>query len=317
MTKTGDLLRPGNLLAAAFAVIGLTISVFAQAPAQTLAQTPAPEGTATISGRVTLNGQPCSNAQVLLTPQPKDNDNIIQRMTGAGSAQKTSTDADGHYSFTNLPAGPYEIQVFALALVGTGHDEAILAADGETVDGIDFAMTPGGVVTGSVLQANGRPAINKQLQIELADQKQAPSESSSAAVRAMMKQILAHNTSTDDRGIYRIYGVPAGDYVVSVHSGGGRHESVATYYPGVTDKTKAAMVKVKAGAETTGIDFKLEITKKGYEVRGRVVDEQGNGVPSVMIVVSPTSEQGTGTGFQVMSGQGHSNSKGEFKVEGM
>src|SRR5215831_18017417 len=307
MTKTGGLMRPGNLLAAAFAVIGLTISVFAQAPAQT----PAPEGTATISGQVTLNGHPYPNAQVLLTPQPKDSDNIIQRITGAESAQKTSTDADGHYSFTSLPAGPYEVQVFAPALVGTGHDEAILAADGETVDGIDFAMTPGGVVTGSVLQANGRPAINKQLQIELADQKQTPLESSSAAVRAMMKQILAHNTSTDDRGIYRIYGVPAGDYVVSIHSGGGRHESVTTYYPGVTDKTKAAMVKVKAGAETTGIDFKLEITKKGYEVRGRVVDEQGNGVPSVMIVVSPTSEQGTGAGFAGMSGQGHSNSNGE------
>src|SRR5215831_18466988 len=309
MTKTGDLMRPGTLLAATCAVICLTMSIFAQ--------TPASEGTAKISGRVTLNGQPFSNAQVLLTPQPKDNDNILQRITGAGSAQKTSTDADGHYSFTNLPAGPYEIQVFAPAFVGSGHDDPILAGDGETIEGIDFALTAGGVITGSVLQANGRPAINKHLQIELADQKQAAPESSSAAIRAMMKQILAHNTSTDDRGVYRIYGVPAGDYVVSVHTGGGRHESVSTYYPGVTDKAKATTVKVRAGAEATGIDFKLDLTKKGYEVRGRVVDEQGNGVPSVMIIVSPAREQASGTGFQVMSGQGHSNSKGEFKVEGM
>jgi hypothetical protein len=94
---------------------------------------------------------------------------------------------------------------------------------------------------------------------------------------------------------------------------------VSTYYPGVTDKTRAATVKVRAGAETSGIDFKLDLTKKGYEVRGRVVDEQGNGVPSVMIIVSPAPEQGAPAGFTGMSGsgQGHSNSKGEFKVEGM
>src|SRR5215471_258394 len=309
MTKTGDLMRPGNLLASTCAVICLTASVFAQ--------TPAAEGTATISGRVTLNGQPFSNAQVLLTPQPKDSDNILLSITGAGSSHKTSTDADGHYTFTNLPAGPYEIQVFAPAFVGSGHDDPILAADGETIDGIDFAMTAGGVITGSVLQANGRPAINKQLQIELADQKQAAPDSSSAAIRAMMKQIVAHNTSTDDRGVYRIYGVPAGDYVVSVHSGGGRRESVSTYYQGVFDKSRAGTVKVRAGAETTGIDFKLDVSKKGYEVRGRVVDEQGNGVPSVMIIVSPASEPGASTGFAGLTGQGHSNSRGEFKVEGM
>jgi protocatechuate 3,4-dioxygenase beta subunit len=302
-------MRLCNLLTATCAVIGLAISISAQAPA--------PEGTATISGRVTLNGQPYSNAQVLLTPQPKDNDNIIQRITGSGAAQKTSTDADGHYSFVNLPAGPYEIQVFAPALVGTGHDEPILAADGETIDGIDFTMTAGGVITGSVLQANGRPAINKSIRVELANEKGPTSETAAATLRAMMKQILSRNTNTDDRGVYRIYGVPSGDYTVSVNSGGGRHESVATYYPGVTDKTKATTVKVRAGAESTGIDFKLDLSKKGYEVRGRVVDEHGNGVQGVMIIVSSAPEQGAGAVFGGLSGQGHSNSKGEFKVEGM
>jgi hypothetical protein len=289
------------------------MSVFSQ----TAAQTPAPEGTATISGRVTLNGQPYSNAQVLLTPQPKDNDNILQSITGAGSSHKTSTDSDGHYSFTNLPAGPYEIQVFAPAFIGTGHDDPILAADGETIDGVDFAMAAGGVITGSIQLANGHPAINKTIRIDLTDQKQAAPESSSAAIRAMVKQITAHNTSTDDRGVYRIYGVPAGEYVVSAHTGGGRHESMATYYPGVTDKTRAGTVKVRAGAETTGIDFKLDVSKKGYEVRGRVVDERGNGVQGVMIIVSPAPEPGATTGFTGLTGQGHSNSKGEFKVEGM
>jgi hypothetical protein len=302
-------MRLGNLLTATCAVIGMTVSISAQAPA--------PEGTASISGRVTLNGQPYSNAQVLLTAQPKDNDNVMQRITGAKAAQKTASDGDGHYSFTKLAAGPYEIQVFAPALVGSGHDDPILAADGETVDGIDFALTAGGVITGSVLLANGRPAINKLMRIQVANEQPAKPESSAAAIRAMMKQILAHNTNTDDRGVYRIYGVPAGEYLVSVNSGGGRTEGVATYYPGVTDKTKASPVKVRAGAEATGIDFKLDLSKKGYEARGRVVDEQGNGVPGVMIIVSPVAEEGANVALSGVTGQTHSNSKGEFKAEGL
>src|SRR5262249_4573586 len=101
-------------------------------------------------------------------------------------------------------------------------------------------------------------------------------------------------------------------------SGGGKHENAFTYYPGVTDKAKAAHVKVKAGNESTGIDLKLGLAKKGYEVRGRVLDESGKGVPGVIIACFPAPDETTpDAAASAFSGEVHSNSKGEFKIEGV
>ena len=63
---------------------------------------------------------------------------------------------------------------------------------------------------------------------------------------------------TDDRGVYRIYGLPAGQYLVSAgedRSGGGlsfgRGEKVffpRTFYPGTTEKSEAKPVELGEGA---------------------------------------------------------------------
>jgi hypothetical protein len=75
---------------------------------------------------------------------------------------------------------------------------------------------------------------------------------------------------------------------------------------------------VKAGGEATGIDLKLSLSKKGYEARGRVVDESGNGVAGVMIMCQPARDEATTSpGFSGFSGQAHTNSKGEFKFDGV
>src|SRR5215831_6222906 len=271
------------------AIVAISLAVAAQAPAQetraqeTPAQKPvAEDGSGSISGRVTLHGRPFSNAQVLLVAQPKDSDNPVQSLTQMKPALKTSTDSDGRYSFTNLAAGHYELSVFAPTMVSTGHEDPVIVADGGAVESVDFSLTPGGVITGTVLLSDGRPAIHKPILVDSVNRDQSaqdPAASDKAAIRSR----VSSDMKTDDRGVYRVYGLAPGDYLVSVQSGGGKHENTFTYYPGVTDKAKAAHVKVKAGSEATGIDLKLGLSRKGYEVRGRVVDESGKGVPGVMI----------------------------------
>lgn len=70
-------------------------------------------------------------------------------------------------------------------------------------------------------------------------------------------------TDSDDRGVYRLYGLPAGRYLVSLGSpnlpdfrpvdpGGTRAHFAPVYYPGVTDEAQAKVVEVKLGAEVTG-----------------------------------------------------------------
>jgi len=129
---------------------------------------------------------------------------------------------------------------------------------------------------------------------------------------------MSSDMKTDDRGAYRVYGLEPGDYIVSAQSGGGKLENTFTYYPGVIDKAKATPVKVKPGNEATGIDFKLGISKKGFEVRGRVVDESGNGVAGVIIACFPASDdKAPDAASPLFSSEVHSNSKAEFKIEGV
>jgi hypothetical protein len=83
---------------------------------------------------------------------------------------------------------------------------------------------------------------------------------------------------TDDRGIYRLYGLPAGRYLISAGSGGGPGEmpmriggvsiTKRTYYPDSTEESQAKAIEVTPGSEAKDIDIRLASeTVKGYASR--------------------------------------------------
>jgi hypothetical protein len=83
---------------------------------------------------------------------------------------------------------------------------------------------------------------------------------------------------TDDRGVYRIYGLQAGNYVVSAgrSSGGGQgggrlspyEGDVPTYFPSATRDT-AVEVSVSSSGETGGIDIQYR-GDKGRAISGKI-----------------------------------------------
>jgi hypothetical protein len=87
---------------------------------------------------------------------------------------------------------------------------------------------------------------------------------------------------TDDRGVYRIYGLPAGHYKLSAGDEG-RGSGVMraagyyprTYYPDSSEIGKAAIIDVSEGGETKNIDIKLGRRALTYTVSGRIVDAEG------------------------------------------
>jgi hypothetical protein len=72
---------------------------------------------------------------------------------------------------------------------------------------------------------------------------------------------------TDDRGVYRAYGLPAGRYKVKVGDPStgrtkvlfGRAPLPESYHPGVTNRSKAEVVEVAAGSEATDIDIRVNL----------------------------------------------------------
>ena len=114
-------------------------------------------------------------------------------------------------------------------------------ADGETISDIDFTLVRGGVITGRVTNSEGKPLINERVQFKLADELK---NNNSLG----LKQI---RFTTDDRGIYRIYGIPAGSYLVSAGrpdgqltlGAGSQFYYPQTFHPNVSDRKEAKAVE--------------------------------------------------------------------------
>jgi len=99
---------------------------------------------------------------------------------------------------------------------------------------------------------------------------------------------------------------------------------VQTFYPGVTNESKATPVQLSAGSEATGIDIQFSNSEKGFLVTGRVVDaEKGTPIPNAMVAYSkgqnPSDISVTVGDTQVVESSGVpggftiTNDKGEYR----
>ncbi len=265
--------------------------------------------TGSVSGNVTLKGKRVPGIGVALRDRGSDQ---------PGPALIGTTDPEGNYRINKVPAGQYQIAPVAptfvtLDIARSGIEgKLVVVTEGENVGGIDFTLVEAGVITGKVLDADGRPVVEERLTLTAAD-------SNNPVARPRLLSFR-----TDDRGVYRIFGVPAGRYKLSVGQGS-RMEGIATgqprrpygltFHPDVTDSSQAAIVEVLEGGETTGIDITVGRTLDGYNASGRIIDgETGQPLANIRLGVMPKREN-RGYGYQPV--RSLSSSRGEFKIEGL
>jgi hypothetical protein len=167
-------------------------------------QTTAPAGTGVIAGTLTSAdlGRPVRRAQVKIS------------MASPRLIRTVTTDANGAFVFTNVPAGEYTLSasrpgyletVFGARRPGAGMaGTPIRLAAGEKRDQLALRIPRGGVISGVITDEFGDPALG-------------------VMVRAMRFTFrngariasAAGNVLTSDLGEYRIPGLMPGDYVVS------------------------------------------------------------------------------------------------------
>ncbi|MDQ3010823.1 MAG: hypothetical protein M3X11_09005, partial [Acidobacteriota bacterium] len=237
-----------------------------------------------------------------------------------------TTDAQGWYRLTAVAAGSYRVVAYAPAHVVEGNinpftpGKPVNVAEGETVENINFSITRGGVVTGTVTDPDGRPVIAETVKAHKLD------ESGKRQKAGAMAFDLA-GWQTDDRGVYRIYGLEPGRYIIAAGassedamvrmggaSGGAYYQR--TFYPGATDEAKAKIFEIKSGDEVESVDIKLARAgrDKSFAATGRVVEaESGKPVAGMMIGYGITKEASASFGF----GNSATNSQGEFRLEGL
>ena len=251
--------------------IAITLAAFVAISSSTsLAQESKKEPTGSVSGRVTLGDKAVPRAVVMLTTSERG----FQRTPPA----RATTDEDGRYRLTGVPAGSYTIAPFTPAFVVPAETsyaqpgKTITLSEGEEVDGIDFSLTRGSVITGRVTDADGRILIEQRVNIIRVDER---------GQRLPSSYFNRFGFGTDDRGVYRLYGLAPGRYKVSVGDspdsgtvrigfGGGVY--TRTFHPDVLEESKAAVIEASAGSEATNVDIKLARASNTYAATGRVLD---------------------------------------------
>lgn len=226
--------------------------VTAQLPARDKPPT-APTGTGVIRGRVVRadTGEPLRRVQVRV-------DEWSNKDLGAPAA--TMTDAEGRYELAQLPAGRYHLKARRGGYVEVAYGQRrpfergrpLELGAGAVLKDIDFALPPGGVVTGRIVDEGGEAVAH--VHVSLARRRY---------IDGARRLVGESGASTDDRGEFRIFGVPPGDYVIVAKfdtldfGSRDRVRYVPTYYPGTPVASEAQRVTVGLGQEVPGITIAL------------------------------------------------------------
>ena len=284
-------------------ILALCAPSFAQAP-------PLNKGNAKLAGRITIEGQPAAGVRVLL-----------KRGDGPESpGLSVTTNDDGLFQLANLPAGAYRISVFARAFVIEGDNRSsyeygskvVNVGDGDEIEDLNFSLVRGGVITGKVTDESGMPVIAEGVAAFRLDQQ--GKRDTTAALNMLRWQ-------TDDRGVYRIFGLEAGRYVIgagvssedSLQPAGVRGLYRRTYHPDVTNEASAKVIDVKPGGEIKNVDIKLTRTRR-FAVSGRVIDSETN-KPLAGVTVGCEVAKTAIPSFK--PGETTTDTKGEFRIEGL
>ena len=242
--------------------------------------------TGAIDGKVVNeNGQPLAGVNL-----------FIRAVNSAGMGRTTVSDVDGNFRVSGLEPALYMITGSAPVYTTPITDPSAPAYHriGETVR---VEMIRGGAITGTVTNSLGEPVIAVRVRATMI--RDARGEVPKFQTFGVMEQ------STDDRGIYRIYGLRPGTYIVSAGGAGftpsfNPYElDVPTFAPSAT-RDNAAEVVVRSSEDST-IDIRYR-GESGHTISGTTKSVSPNGA-QVMLML-PGSTVPFASTFQMFGNRG-------------
>jgi uncharacterized protein (DUF2141 family) len=221
-----------------------------------------PDGTAEISGTVITTSVPA-------TPLPRV---LVTISSPSLTPSRTIiTDDEGRFVFRNLPGGQFAIVAARPPFVKTAFGAKrpgrtgtlVTLAAGQRVTGLMMPLALGGVITGVVRNADGEAAPGVRVEATPLDAQAGAlvirnadgGAAGGVTVRSTPPdpQGGAPNTPvfTDDRGVYRIFGLPPGKYAVTVDVTGGGSTALTHLSDAEMDELLARLQRRSVGVAPT------------------------------------------------------------------
>lgn len=243
-----------------------------------------------IQGHVTgTAGEPLRKAEVTLAAEGP-----------SGTAYAATSDADGSFALDEIPAGQYQLSAKRTGYLEQaygghpgqffgGRGMLVTLTPGQHMTGIDFQLVRHAVITGRIVDEDGDPAANINVEL-LRELRQ----------RGERQLIPMQNTQTNDLGEYRIAGLAPGSYYlcascewpgagpqqIRVVRKGPEQTVPATYYPGTLEQSQAGTIQVAPGAQLQGYDVQLRKVR-AFRVSGRVVLPEDVDGDSLLVHLRP------------------------------
>lgn len=213
---------------------------------------------------------------------------VITDLNGAFTAELTTTEED----FARFRCSAWAVAKNLVSYNTPSPPNAVsftLRADAVTQ--IEIAAQRGGVITGRVRYPNDAPVSQAMLQLFQRD-----------ADKELQEVELTNGSElqADRYGVYRIAGLPAGEYLLAAHepdiSVDNEHDEktaystgrlVAAFHPAARHADQAKLIKVELGRETTETDITLP--DKVYHIGGSVLFD---GAPVAQATVNVSLQNG-------------------------
>jgi len=291
--------------AGAFALLCCLLAAAFAAPAGAQEGLPDPEAarapTSAVYGRAVYEdtGRPVRRARVFLF-----------RPDARGPELTALTGTRGEFRIEGVPAGRFfaavdgggavsPLSFFSVEeLRGGGPDMESVAemvdvveVDGKADKELTVRVRRGAAISGRVTYSDGEPASNATIHLMR--------RSGGRFVKFLVGLSPGSMISlrTDDRGVYRVAGLPAGEYVVAVsetadHSGNDRPENflgdgllqslfgqqlLVTFHPSAAREKDATVLRLAAGGEYDGVD--ITVAERETHVLAGVVRDRRGGLP--------------------------------------
>jgi hypothetical protein len=202
------------------------------------------------------------------------------------------TDDTGKFVIEDLKPGAYALTAFVpgyvTSAVTSGQRNYYRPGESATIN-----LVRGGVITGAVTTPNGDPVVGVRVRAMFVRD----TRGRTSRARTLSPAQLLEDWKTDDRGVYRIFGLDAGSYVVSAGGRGlmnftreGYDNDGPTFYPSSTRDT-AVEVKVQEGDETSGVDIQYR-EGRGHAISGVVSGAIKGPVNSALVVILSNAGSG-------------------------
>lgn len=282
--------------------VGLTSSASAQVPPPRDASNPESRlGTAVVRGRVTdaETGAPMPRVTVSLSS------------LGRRAQLDTTSNADGAFQFTRLPAGSYTLIADPTAKRAThrpatygqvagkpfGKQSTIVLQDGQVFDKADIALPRSFVISARVVDEDGEPVADMLVKADGFDSRTGGSRS----------------RTTDDRGLVRLWGYSPGTYKVCAIPQGGSDRATAeafvrTCYPSATSESETQSLTV-TDSDPPEIEIRLRRSRL-FRISGFVLDASGAVAPNASISFVTIEDNST-------SSRNMQNEGGAFTIRGI